>query len=183
MRDATLLRFKPLGMTLVFFAALAVSTVVLAAAPYPSKPVRIIVPDTAGGGQDTVARMIAPDLSERLGKQVIVENRSGAGGIIGTETAAKADPDGYTLFLCAGKYTIQPALEKLPYDPVKSFTPIAKLGGAAYTLVVNPSVPANSVKELVALAKTGIVFFDYQKKQVVNMPARFEALIEKSRPR
>jgi tripartite-type tricarboxylate transporter receptor subunit TctC len=144
---------KTLGIMLVLSAVLAVFTTVLAAASYPSKPVRLIVPDVAGGGQDIVARLIAVDLSERLGKQVVVEYRSGAGGIIGTEVAAKADPDGYTLFLCAGKFTIQPALENLPYDPVKSFIPIAKLGGASYALVVNPGVPANSVKELIALAK------------------------------
>ena len=153
MNNIRSLPIKPGGILLVLFAALAVSSTVLAAASYPSKPVRLIVPDVAGGGQDIVARLISVDLSERLGKPVVVEYRSGAGGIIGTEAAAKADPDGYTLFLCAGKFTIQPALENLPYDPVKSFIPIAKLGGASYALVVNPGVPAASMKELIALAK------------------------------
>jgi tripartite-type tricarboxylate transporter receptor subunit TctC len=154
-RNIKSLLLKIQGIMLVLSAVLAVftATTVLAADSYPGKPVRIIVPDTAGGGQDTVARLIASDLSERLGKQVIVDNRPGAGGIIGTEIAAKADPDGYTLFLGSGKYTIQPALEKLPYDPLKAFIPITKMGAATYTLVVNPSVPANSVKELITLAK------------------------------
>jgi tripartite-type tricarboxylate transporter receptor subunit TctC len=153
MNTSKSLLFKTLGIMLVLSVMLAVFTTSLVASSYPTKPVRLIVPDVAGGGQDIVARLIAADLTERLGKPVVLEYRSGAGGIIGTEVAAKADPDGYTLFLCAGKFTIQPALENLPYDPVKSFIPIAKLGGASYALVVNPSVPANSVKELIALAK------------------------------
>ncbi len=153
MKNSKSLLLKALRTMLVLSAVLSIATTVLAAVSYPSKPVRLIVPDVPGGGQDIVARLISADLSERLGKQVILEYRSGAGGIIGTEAAAKSDPDGYTIFLCAGKFTIQPALENLPYDPVKSFVPISKLGGASYTLVVNPSVPANSVKELIALAK------------------------------
>jgi tripartite-type tricarboxylate transporter receptor subunit TctC len=140
-------------LTLSAVPAVFTATAVLAVDPYPSKPVRPIIPFPPGGANDIIARLIATDLSERLGRQVVVEYRSGAGGIIGTEVAAKADPDGYTQFPCAGKFTIQPALENLPYDPVKSFIPIAKLGGASYALVVNPSVPANSVKELITLAK------------------------------
>ena len=92
-------------------------------------------------------------MSERLGKQVLVENRGGGGGIIGTEMVAKADPDGYTLLIVAADHTIQPALQKLPYDPVKSFTPITKLTSGPHALTVHPSVPAKSVKELIALAK------------------------------
>ncbi len=147
------LLLKTLGIMLALSEMLAFSMAVLAADPYPSKPVRLIVPDVAGGGQDVVARLIAPKLSERLGKQVVVENRGGAGGIIATEVAAKSDPDGYTLILAAAKHTIQPVLQKLPYDPIKSFTPIARLGGGPYVLVVHPSVPANSLKEFIALVK------------------------------
>ena len=131
MKNIKSLLLKTLGIMLVLSAVLAVSTAVLAADSYPSKPVRLIVPIAPGGGQDIVARLIATKLSERLGKQVIVDNRGGAGGIIGTEMVAKADPDGYTLLLVAGTHTIQPALQKLPYDPMKSFTPIARLGSAA----------------------------------------------------
>lgn len=120
---------------------------------YPSKAVRIIVPFPPGGGSDVFGRMIASSLSERLGQQVIVDNRGGAGGIIGTELAAKSPPDGYTTALVAGSFTIYPALVKLRFDPVKSFTPVARLSTGPNSLVVHPSVPARSVKELIALAK------------------------------
>ena len=120
---------------------------------YPSKLVRLVVPTSAGGTQDLVARQIATKLSERLGKQVIVDNRGGAGQIIGTEIVAKADPDGYTLLLPAGVHSIQASLLKLPYDAIKSFTPIALMSTVSFALVVHPSVPARSVKELIALAK------------------------------
>jgi tripartite-type tricarboxylate transporter receptor subunit TctC len=126
---------------------------VMAADTYPSRPIRLIVPFPPGGGTDLVARVIAPKLSERLGKQVIVDNRGGAGGVIGTEMAAKADPDGYTLILVDTAHSIQSALQKLPYDPTKSFSMIAKVVGGPCALVVHPSVPANSVRELIALAK------------------------------
>ena len=125
----------------------------LAADPYPNNPVRLIVPTQPGGSVDIVGRLVAIELSKRLGRQVIVDNRGGAGGIIGVDLAAKANPDGYTLVLANGTQSIQPALQPLPYEPVKSFTPIAKIGIAALALVVHPSIPANSVKELISLAK------------------------------
>ena len=112
------------------------------------------IPLPPGGSNDIVGRQIAAKLSERLGKQVVVENRGGAGGIIGTEMVAKADPDGYTLLIAAAHHTVYtPLHQKLPYDPMKSFTPIARVGSGPNVLVVHPSVPANSVKELIALAK------------------------------
>jgi tripartite-type tricarboxylate transporter receptor subunit TctC len=149
------LLFKILVILITYSFILTISATPLFAAAeiYPSKPVRIIVPEVAGAGADIVARLIATKLSERLGQQFLVDNRGGAGGIIGVEMAAKANPDGYTLLFVAASFTIKPALQKLPYDPVKSFTPIAKLGGGPYSLVVIPSIPANSVKELIALAK------------------------------
>ena len=111
------------------FASLFIlPSAVPAADAYPSKPVRLIIPFPPGGSNDIVGRLIAAKLSERLGKQVVVDNRGGAGGVIGTEMAAKADPDGYTLLIASAAYAINPALYKLPYDPMKSFTPIAKLG-------------------------------------------------------
>ncbi len=153
MENTKSLRFKTLVIIPVFVGGLAVSMAVSAAAPYPSKPVRLIVPMSAGGGTDVIARRITAKLSERLGRQVVVENHGGGGGIIGTEMAAKAEPDGYTLIIVNGTNTIQPALQKLPYDLVKSFTPVARVGSSVHILVVHPSVPANSVQEFIALAK------------------------------
>lgn len=121
---------------------------------YPVKPLRMIVPIAPGGGQDFVARMVGQKLSVALGQQVLVDNRPGGGGIIGTQLAAKSPPDGYTLVVVAASYTVIPSLHaKLPYDPIKDLAPITQLGGQPYLLVVNPSVPARNVKEFVALAK------------------------------
>jgi tripartite-type tricarboxylate transporter receptor subunit TctC len=124
-----------------------------AADTYPRKPVRLIVPTAPGGGQDNVARLISAKLSERLGQQVFADNHAGGGGIIGTEMASKAAPDGYTLLIINATTSIQPGLQELPYDLMKAFAPIAKLATGTETLVVHPSVPANSVKELITLAK------------------------------
>ncbi len=126
---------------------------VAAAQTYPTKPVRLIIPFPPGGSNDIVGRLIATKLTERLGKQVVVDNRGGAGGVLGSEMAAKADPDGYTLLIVSAAYGFNPALYKLPFDPVKGFTPIAKLGSGPNSLTVHPGVPANTVKELIALAK------------------------------
>ncbi len=149
------LLFKTLGMILALPLALAVSTASIFAAvdAYPTKTVRLICATTPGGSNDTNARLIATELSERLGKQMIVDNRGGGGGIIGTEIAAKADPDGYTLLLIVTTNAIQPALHKLPYDTMKAFIPIARVSLGTGVLVVHSSVPAKSVKELIALAK------------------------------
>jgi tripartite-type tricarboxylate transporter receptor subunit TctC len=140
----------------MLFAVYMVSTITAAitsAQAYPTKPVRLIISQPPGGSNDLVGRMIATKLSQRLGKQFVVDNRGGGGGIIGTEMAAKAPPDGYTLFLASTSHTTAPALEKLPYDPIKSFTPIAKVATGPFVLTVHPSVPVNSAKELIALAK------------------------------
>jgi tripartite-type tricarboxylate transporter receptor subunit TctC len=120
---------------------------------YPVRPIRLIVPFAPGGGTDLVGRVIAPKLSERLGKPVIVDNRGGAGAILGTTMAAKANPDGYTLLIVDTAHTIQPALQKLEYDPIKSFSLIAKLANGDSVYAVPPSVPANTVQEFIALAK------------------------------
>jgi tripartite-type tricarboxylate transporter receptor subunit TctC len=120
---------------------------------YPTKPVRLIVPFPPGGSNDIVARMIATQLGERWGKQVVVDNRGGAGGVIGTDLAAKAPPDGYTLVVVSIAHAVNPWLYKLTYDPVKSFTPVAILATGPNVLTVNPGLPVHSVKELVALAK------------------------------
>ena len=125
------------------------------AQPYPAKPVRFIVPFSAGGGADIVARAIAQKLGESLGQQVVVDNRTGAAAIIGTEIAAKSAPDGYTIILGqTGPNSINPGLyERLPYDALKDFAPITLTTTYPYVLVVHPSIPAKTAKELIAIAK------------------------------
>ena len=122
---------------------------------YPSKPVRIIVPLPPGGISDNIARVLAAKLAETARQPFIVENRSGANGVLGVEMGAKAPPDGYTLLMGgSGPLSILPNLvSKLPYDPVKDFAPVTLVGIFANLLVVHPSVSASSVKELIALAK------------------------------
>src|SRR6478672_4315008 len=140
-----------LGVALTATAAFDVDAV--AAEAYPNKPLRLIVPTSPGGSTDVVARIIGTQLAERLKTQVVVDNRGGAGGAIGVETGAKAAPDGHTLLLVSASQMTLPALRKLPYDPVRSFVPIAKLASVYLALVVHPSVEASSVQEFIALAK------------------------------
>jgi len=120
---------------------------------YPAKPIRLIIPFPPGGSNDVVGRMIAAQLSTRLDKPVIVENQGGAGGLIGTELAAKAAPDGYTLLLISVAYAFNPAIYKLSYDPATAFAPVAMLGAGPVVIAVTAKLPVSSVKELVALAK------------------------------
>jgi len=120
---------------------------------YPARAARIIVPFAPGGGADISARVIAAKLTERLAQQFIVENRPGAGGNVGTELANRAAPDGYTLLLVSSSYGANPSLYKLSFDPVSGFEPITLVSQQPFLLVVHPSVPARSVKELVALAR------------------------------
>jgi tripartite-type tricarboxylate transporter receptor subunit TctC len=124
-------------------------------APYPSKPVRIIIPFSPGGSADNFARTIQPALSSALGQPVVLDNRPGASSIIGTELAAHSAPDGYTILLITTTYTVNPGLmKKLPYDPLKDLSAVSLAVTQPNILVVHPSVPAKSVKELVALAKS-----------------------------
>jgi tripartite-type tricarboxylate transporter receptor subunit TctC len=120
---------------------------------YPTRPVRIIVPFPPGGGADISARTIAAKLTERFAQQVLVENRPGAGGNVGAELTSKAPPDGYTLMLVSSSYGANPALYRLSFDPVHGFEPITLVSQQPFILVVHPSLPARSVKELIALAK------------------------------
>ena len=120
---------------------------------YPNRPVRLIIPFPAGGSNDVVGRVVAKYLGDQLGQTVYVDNRGGAGGTIGTETAANAPPDGYTLAIVSIAHAVNPALYKLNYDPIKSFTPISIFATGPNVLVVHPDLPAKSVKELLALAK------------------------------
>jgi tripartite-type tricarboxylate transporter receptor subunit TctC len=120
---------------------------------YPARPVRLIVPFPPGGSNDIVGRVIGQQLGERLGKPLVIDNRGGAGGTIGTEIAIRAQPDGYTLLIISVAYAYNPSIYKLPYDPLKAVVPVAMLGTGPNALAVHPSVPAKSVKELIALAK------------------------------
>jgi tripartite-type tricarboxylate transporter receptor subunit TctC len=121
---------------------------------YPSKPIRMIVPYAAGGATDLVARLIAQHLGAGLKQPVVVENRPGANGVIGTEAAAKAAPDGYTLLMnTAGAQTLNPVLFKVGYDPVRSFEPIAHIATIPLVLIVNPALPARTLQDYVALAR------------------------------
>ena len=133
---------------LVFFTSVSFSQT------YPSKPLRLIIPFPPGGSNDIVGRMAAHQLGERLGQQVVVDNRGGAGGTIGSEVASKAAPDGYTLLLVSVAHAFNPAVyKKLPYDPEKAFAPVGIIGSGPVALAVHPSLPVNSVQELIALVR------------------------------
>src|SRR6266481_8389902 len=121
---------------------------------YPAKPVRFIVPSAAGGGTDIIARALAQKLSESLGQQFVVDNRPGAGQMIGIEMAAKSPADGHTILMAASTLAINPIMyKKVPYDPLRDFAPITQAASLANVLVVHPSLPVKSVAELIAYAK------------------------------
>ena len=123
-------------------------------ANYPVRPIRVVVPQAPGGSNDIFARYIGIQLGERLGRQVVVDNRPGAEGMIGTEIVARAQPDGYTLLMASTAFTMNPAVvRKLPYDPIKDFDWAAMLGRGPVVITVGPSLPVNSLKELIALGK------------------------------
>ena len=124
-----------------------------AQAPYPSKPIRLIVPFPPGGGAEATARLVATKMAESMGPAVVVETRAGAGGNIGTDYVARAQPDGYTLLLATNGMAIQPHLQKLTWDPIKDFTPVGLVAVYALVIAVHPSVPAQNLSELVAYAK------------------------------
>ncbi len=144
-----------IGRRALLAAALAVWAGSTLAQPYPSKPIRLIVPFTPGGSTDILGRAIGQKLAEALAQQVVIENRPGAGGSIGAEAAARAAPDGYTLLMGhIGTLAVNPSLyPKLGYDPLKSFVPVAWVARVTNVLVVNPAVPAHTVQELVKLAR------------------------------
>lgn len=125
----------------------------VAAQAYPAKPLRIIVPQSAGGSTDLVARPLAKKLADALGQSVVVDNRPGAGSVIGTDLVAKAGPDGYTLLAVAASVTMSPSLYKLPFDPVRDLAAISQLTSLPNLLVIHPSLPVNAVAEFIAFAK------------------------------
>ena len=154
MNNVPMQLFKKLLVAL--FAVSSISFgVPLWAQSYPNKPVKLIVPFGPGGFTDVVARIVGQKLSSNLGQQFVIENKVGAGSTIGTDFVAKSAPDGYTLVMISTTHVISPWIYKnMPYDPIKGFTSISKLVDAPYVLVVNPKVPANNVKEYIALAKS-----------------------------
>jgi len=143
------------GLLLVTrYAPLLLFATLVNAQQYPTRALRIVVPSSSGSGADYSARLIAVPLTERLGQQVVVENRAGASTMIGSELVAKSPPDGYTLLLGVGTLATVPSMyKKVPYDAVRDFAPITQLVSVSNVLVVHPSLPAGSVKDLVALAK------------------------------
>jgi tripartite-type tricarboxylate transporter receptor subunit TctC len=147
---------------LLLIALLALSTAA-AAQGYPAKPVRLIVADAAGGAPDQLGRIVAQKLSESLGQPMIVDNRPGAAGVLGADIASKAPADGHTLLLTTTSiYALIPSLKKnLPYDPAKDFVPVSRIATASNVLVVNAALPANSVAELIALARSKPGVYNY----------------------
>jgi len=143
---------KPLLAAVIAAAAMTAGSA--PAQGWPAKPIRFVVNFAAGGGTDIVARIIAPELSKRLGQQVVIDNRPGAGTMIGIEVAAKSPPDGYTLLMGLSTLAINSALyKKVPYDPQRDFAPITQAVSSASIIVVHPSVPVHSVKALIAFAR------------------------------
>jgi tripartite-type tricarboxylate transporter receptor subunit TctC len=156
---------------------------------YPVKPVRVVVPYAPGGSNDVVSRAITPKLSESLGQPVVVDNRAGAGSLIGTELVVRAAPDGYTLLATSGALAINVSLYRLPYDPLKDLAPIAFMAQMPYVLAVNPSVPAHTTQEFIRLARanpgkysfasaglatathlTGEIFKSFAKVDLLHVP-------------
>jgi tripartite-type tricarboxylate transporter receptor subunit TctC len=144
---------KRIGIAALFAVATGASAL---AQTFPAKPVRIVVAFPAGGGTDIVARLLAPKLTELWGQQVLVDNRAGASGVIGTEFAARSAPDGHTLFLgTLGNLAVNPHLiEKMPVDPLRDFAPVTQVVAVHFVMVAHPSLPARNVDELIALARS-----------------------------
>jgi tripartite-type tricarboxylate transporter receptor subunit TctC len=149
-------------------------------ARWPERPIRLIVPFTAGSSSDIVARLVAQKLGERLGQPLVVENRVGGGGSIGTGEVAHADADGYTLGLAnTSTHAVAASLAPLPYDPVKDFAPISMLGHSPFVLALYPGVPAQSVQELIALARAKPRMLNYASAGPATLAHLSGALFEK----
>lgn len=141
------------AMSVAAVQALVAGAALAQSQAYPTRSIRMIIPIAAGGGTDAMGRLIAQRLSEQLGVGVIVDNRPGAGTVIGTEIAARSAPDGYTLMTVAPEFVINPGLRKLPYDPIRDFSFITQLASSQYFLSTHPSVPVRTVREFIALAR------------------------------
>jgi len=157
------------GLLAASGAALAVPA--LAQDAYPDRPVRLVIPLPPGGGADLLGRLVASALGKVLGQSVVVDNRAGAGGTIGSRQVSQSRPDGYTLLLgYTSSHGINPALTQVPYDPVTDFTPISFLGTAPNALVAGPNFPANTVAELIAVAKRGADSVRYASAGIASAP-------------
>ncbi len=162
-------RYRVVLLNMLTLAMLSASFGAVAQ-PYPAKPIRLIVPDATGGSPDTLGRILAQKLSDSLGQQVVVDNRPGAAGLLAADLAAKAAPDGYTLFMSTTSvWAILPNLKKnLPYDPVTSFMPVTRIASTSNVLVINLSVPAKSVAELVRHAKSNPGSLNYASAGIAS---------------
>jgi tripartite-type tricarboxylate transporter receptor subunit TctC len=168
----TALTFLP-GRCLVVAGCLLAATAGAqpAAGPYPVKPVRIVVGYPPGGAVDALARVLAQPFAQAFGQQFVIENRGGASGIIGADVTAKSPPDGYTLILLSGTHTVNPSLyRKLPYDTERDFAAISLIASSAYILVVHPSLPVKSVRELIAFARQNRGQVNYASSGNAGMP-------------
>ena len=160
----------PLARTACVLASALVVTLPAAAQDYPKKPIELVVPFVAGGTTDNIARLMAQRFSESWGQTVVVNNRAGGGSTIGTNAVAKAPPDGHTLLVTTIGFAINAGLQKLPYDPIGDFTPIAELASLPLVLVVHASVPATNLQEFIALAKSKPGGWDYASSGTGTSP-------------
>jgi len=172
-----------MSVPLRFLAALALLAALATPASsqtWPTRPVRLIVPFAAGGGNDIVARLIQPDLERALGQPVIIENKPAASGIVGTDQVAKAPPDGYSLLMAFTTHTVNPAVNaKLPYDTEHDLAPIVLIGKSPLLFIVNPSVPAKTLPEFVALAKQNPGKFNYGTPGAASQAHLLVAMLSK----
>jgi len=172
-----------MSVPLRFLAALALLAALATPASsqtWPTRPVRLIVPFAAGGGNDIVARLIQPDLERALGQPVIIENKPAASGIVGTDQVAKAPPDGYSLLMAFTTHTVNPAVNaKLPYDTEHDLAPIVMIGKSPLLFIVNPSVPAKTLPEFVALAKQNPGKFNYGTPGAASQAHLLVAMLSK----
>ncbi len=148
----------------------AVMSINAAAQSYPARPIRMVIPFPPGGGNDILGRFLAQKMSERMGQPTIVDNRAGADGIIGTDSVARAAPDGYTILIVSSSYTTNAAIHKLPYDPVKSLTPISLIGSGSSVIFAAPGLPVNNAQELIAMARTKPGGVRYASSGVGGLP-------------
>jgi tripartite-type tricarboxylate transporter receptor subunit TctC len=160
----------PLARTACVLASALVVTLPAAAQDYPKKPIELVVPFVAGGTTDNIARLMAQRFSDSWGQTVVVNNRAGGGSTIGTNAVAKAPPDGHTLLVTTIGFAINAGLQKLPYDPIGDFTPIAELASLPLVLVVHASVPATNLQEFIALAKSKPGGWDYASSGTGTSP-------------
>jgi tripartite-type tricarboxylate transporter receptor subunit TctC len=171
------MKLRVLGLLTVFVLGMHAAAGAIAAQAYPNKPIRMIIPFGAGGATDVLVRIVATKLPGVLGEQVVIDNRTGAGGLIGMDIAAKSNPDGYTLLATGTPFTIVPNLyKKAPFHPLRDFAPIMQMASQPYGLVVHPSLGVKSVKELIALAKKNPGKLDYASSGQGGAMHLFQAL-------